>query len=175
MTCIVGTVENGRVWLGADSAGVDPDTRALEIRRDPKVFRNGVYVIGVAGSWKANQFLRFAEIPDPGQYAKWTRAEPPDGEPWICNHLMKWIRENAPPAELLIGFAGRIYHVYGHEQVSMEKLDFDAAGSGAQIARGALYALTTTPQSAPMVRLNIALEAAERFCADVRGPFQFVT
>ena len=40
MTCIAGFVENGTVWMGADSAGVGGDD-GLTVRADRKLFRNG--------------------------------------------------------------------------------------------------------------------------------------
>lgn len=43
-----------------------------------------------------------------------------------------------------------------------------AVGCGDQIARGALYGTQMQP---PKERIRIALEAAERFSAGVRGPF----
>ena len=37
--------------------------------------------------------------------------------------------------ELLVGFRGRLFHVYGTSQVSEEIVDYEACGSGAQVAR----------------------------------------
>lgn len=44
MTCIVGLAHGGKVYLGADSAGLAGDE--LTPRRDPKVFRVGEFVFG---------------------------------------------------------------------------------------------------------------------------------
>jgi hypothetical protein len=50
MTCIVGLVDGGRVWLGGDSAGVSGWD--LTVRADRKVFRNGPYVMGFTTSFR---------------------------------------------------------------------------------------------------------------------------
>ena len=42
MTCIVGLVEKGNVYIGGDSAGVGG--YSLTVRADRKVFRNGDFV-----------------------------------------------------------------------------------------------------------------------------------
>lgn len=39
MTCIVGLVNKGKVFIGADSLGSDGFTQ--QVRKEPKVFRNG--------------------------------------------------------------------------------------------------------------------------------------
>lgn len=57
MTCIVGMVEGGRVWIGGDSAGVAE--LELTVRADEKVFTNGPYVFGFTSSFRMGQLLRY--------------------------------------------------------------------------------------------------------------------
>jgi hypothetical protein len=61
MTCIVGIAENGRVYLGGDSAGVAGWD--LTVRGDPKVFQNGECVFGFTSSFRMGQLLRFSFMP----------------------------------------------------------------------------------------------------------------
>ncbi|WP_234710671.1 hypothetical protein [Sinorhizobium arboris] len=70
----------------------------------------------------------------------------------------------------LVGYAGRLFQIRGDYQVAEPVDGFDACGCGSQIALGALFASSDAP---PRERLEIALNAAERFCAGVRGPFHF--
>lgn len=58
MTCIAAWRDNGRVYVGADSAGVGGYT--LEVRSDEKVFRVGPYVIGFTSSFRMGQVLRYS-------------------------------------------------------------------------------------------------------------------
>ena len=50
MTCIVGLVENGKVYIGGDSAGVAGlDVR---MRSDEKVFTKGNMIFGYTSSFR---------------------------------------------------------------------------------------------------------------------------
>jgi len=170
LTCIAGVSENGKVVIGGDSAGVNSDGH-LQLRKDSKVFRTGDYLMGVAGSWKLGQNLRFTEFTSP----------PENLDPFnfavtiFMDELRAVVRKTDLPEdkdfELLVGFRGRLFHVYGTSQVSEEIAGYEACGSGAQVARGSLYSTDHEPHVSPEVRIKLALQAAERFCSGVRGPF----
>jgi ATP-dependent protease HslVU (ClpYQ) peptidase subunit len=83
--------------------------------------------------------------------------------------LRETLRDCSEDFEALVGLRGRLFHLYGTGQVSEEILDYDACGSGAQVARGALFAQQSTMPARE--RVKGALEAAERFCSGVRSPF----
>ena len=57
MTVIVAVRDGGKVLLGADSAtgGGYDCTASVE----PKLFRNGVFLFGITGSWRLGQLLRY--------------------------------------------------------------------------------------------------------------------
>jgi len=58
MTCIVGLVENGKVYIGGDSAGV----AGLDIttRKDEKVFQKENMIFGFTSSFRMGQILRYS-------------------------------------------------------------------------------------------------------------------
>jgi hypothetical protein len=174
MTAVVGLVHNGTVHLGGDSAGVSGWD--LTVRTDPKVFTNGPYAIGFTTSWRMGQVLRWAFKP----------PKPP------ADHLDKFMsttlvdaardalkaagfarkdREQEEGGTWLIGVVGRLFTVHGDYQVAESADGYTAVGCGAQVAHGVLYA---TPGLPPRRRLQLALEAAERHSAGVRGPFNYV-
>jgi ATP-dependent protease HslVU (ClpYQ) peptidase subunit len=63
MTCIVGMVENGKVYIGGDSAGVSGFD--YHIREDQKVFQNGDMIFGFTSSFRMGQLLQYSlKIPD---------------------------------------------------------------------------------------------------------------
>lgn len=170
MTCIAGVVSNGKVWIGGDSAGVNSDGH-LQLRRDSKVFQNGEYLIGVSGSWRVNQILRFSPLPafvagyDPFQLM---------AQDFMLSLKKRLLDCPELDFDLLVGFRGRLFHIYGTSQVSEEIAGYEACGSGAQVARGAMFACEDI--GAPAVNLvRIGLEAAERFCSGVRGPFTILS
>jgi len=165
MTVIVGVIgPDGTVTMGADSAGV-ADGR-LEIRKDAKIFRNGPYLIGCTGVWTAGQRLQFARLPEPkGELFKHmvTKFVP----------RLQLLLKGLDDYSMLVGVAGRIFHIYDDLQVAEVVEGYAAAGSGAQVARGALWVLQYREK--PEVKILTALYAAQRYCTDVRGPFTILS
>jgi hypothetical protein len=174
VTAIVGLVDNGRVLLGGDSAGVN--SHQLTVRRDTKTFTNGPFVFGFTDSFRMGQILRYAFTP----------PAPPadvDLDAFMCTTFIdgvrqalldgRWARVDQAQVQggvFLVGVAGRLFRVDGDFQVG-EPLDgYDAVGCGEDFALGALHATAGAGMPAGM-RVLTALKAAERHCAGVRGPF----
>ena len=61
MTCIVGLVHEGVVYIGGDSAGVGG--MSLTVRADEKVFQNGEFLMGFTTSFRMGQLLRYSLKP----------------------------------------------------------------------------------------------------------------
>jgi hypothetical protein len=176
MTCIVGLVHDGRVYLGADSAGTD-SALGLVVRADRKIFRNGDFVIGFTSSFRMDQLLAFNFNP----------PKPRAGVDVMAYMVTDFIDaararmkeggytkvENAVErgGTFLVGYAARLFHIADDFQVGESAHGFDACGCGDAIALGSLYA--TRALSNPGTRLQDALEAAETFSAGVRRPFYF--
>src|ERR1035441_4894340 len=57
MTCIIGFKDKNGIYIGADSAGSGGNI--ISVRKDEKVFVNGPFIIGIAGSFRMGQLLRF--------------------------------------------------------------------------------------------------------------------
>ena len=174
MTVIAGLVDSGQVLIGGDSAGVSG--YQLTVRRDSKTFTNGPYVLGFTSSFRMGQIIRYSFLPP---------APPADGdlETFMCSGFVDALRQSLldggwariEQAQIqggcfLVGVQGRLFRVDGDFQVG-ESLDgYDAIGCGDDLALGALYATADTGMSAEG-RVMLALRAAERFSAGVRGPF----
>lgn len=182
MTAIVGLVHAGRVHIGGDSAGVSG--WEITTRADTKVFRNGPFVFGFTTSFRMGQLIRWSL----------TAPEPDDDlDRFMCTTFVDSIRaclkaggwakkdnDREEGGRFLVGVRGRLFKVDTDYQVG-ESLDgFAAVGAGAEIALGALYA-THNPRVAalrdisPQDHLGVALQAAERFSAAVRSPFEFIS
>lgn len=174
MTAIAAIVQDGRVLIGGDSAGVDG--HELVVRADAKVFTTGPYVFGFTSSFRMGQLIRYAfEPPEPG----------PDLSRFMVTGFVDALREclkdggwatkeneQESGGTFLVGVHGRLFGVEDDYQVAEPADEFAAVGCGAHLALGALYAtrdLGLTPQD----RLERALQAAERFSSCVRGPFTF--
>ncbi|WP_326677681.1 hypothetical protein [Streptomyces sp. NBC_01237] len=176
MTVIVGLVHKGRVHLGADSAGISG--LQLTVRRDPKVFRNGPYVLGFTTSFRMGQLLRFAfEPPHPTgdldrfMVTTWTDALR------TCLKDGGWARrdsEQEQAGDFLVGVAGRLFTIHSDYQVGEPADDYAAVGCGDELALGALHA-TASLDLSPRHRLTAALAAADHHSAGVAGPYIYAS
>jgi hypothetical protein len=174
VTVIAGLVDKDTVLLGGDSAGVAG--YQLTVRRDAKTFVNGPYVFGFCGSFRMGQLLRHAFTP----------PAPPDGvdvEQFMSTVWIDAVRQALKDGgyaqvhegvesggTFLVGVRGRLFEVHSDYQVG-EALDgYSAVGCGDDVALGALYATANAAMSGED-RVVLALRAAERHSAGVRGPF----
>lgn len=158
MTCIAALIHNGKVYIGGDSAAIADD--AVEIRTNPKVFRNGDYVLGFTGSYRTGQLLQYVDFEAPG-------AD-------VMAHLVKVIVPQLKAItctddidELIIGCRGRLFKISADYSVA-EYANYTAAGGGEPYALGRLHGSLGPPD----VRIIAALEAAQEHCASVRAPFR---
>jgi len=175
MTCIVGIAHEGKVIIGADSAGISGlDKR---IRVDCKAFVNGDLIFGGTSSFRMLQLLKFSLVPPPitegtDPYAYAVKALVPairqclkDGG-WA---KMENSREEG--GRFIVGFRGHLFTVFEDYQVAEEIGSVAAVGCGEAYALGAMHALIDRP---PMDRLEAGLNAAVHFSAGVAPPFYFV-
>jgi len=177
MTAIVGLVHNGAVHIGGDSAGVSG--LSLTVRADVKVFTNGPYVFGFTTSFRMGQLIHYAvdpPVPDPADLDAFMATKFIDAIR-DCLKAGGWAKKEAEREEggcFLVGTCGRLFSVASDYQVGEAADGYAAIGSGDELALGALYATAAT-KMAPRKRIELALHAAERFSAGVRGPFRFAS
>lgn len=176
MTCIVGIATNGKVTIGGDSAGVSG--LDLTVRSDEKVFKNGEFLFGFTSSFRMGQILRFSFTPP-------ARSEGTEDYKYLTTTFIDAVRaalkaggyaSNKDGAEIggtfLLGYRGKLYQVYSDYQVASTADEFAACGCGEKIALGSLWTSRKHGDSAQ--RIRVALRAAERFSAGVRGPFTII-
>lgn len=172
MTCIVGLVDNGRIYMGGDSAGVSG--LSLTIRRDEKVFQNGEFLIGFTSSFRMGQLLRYKLSPP-------TRHPDTDTYQYMATEFIDAVRqclkeggyakkenEVEEAGMFLVGYQSELFFVDSDYQVGRGSNPYHAIGCGQDAALGVMYA---TEGRLPMERIKLALQAAERFSIGVRGPF----
>lgn len=178
MTAIVGIVEDGKVWLGGDSAGVGG--LSLQTRSDPKVFKNGETGIGYTSSFRMGQILEH-HLTMPTPY------ESEDGMPYMVKRFVPSVKHALKEhgfqttrdgqdagGTFLVGYRGELYEVEDDYQVARVRQTYHACGCGRDLALGSLF---TTEQFdlRPRDRINMALSAAAEFSAGVRGPFHVIS
>ena len=172
MTCIAGIECNGVVWMGGDSAGTAGNMHQ-RIRGDKKVFIKGDFIFGFCGSFRVGQLLQYnLELP--------AQPEGKEDFAFLVNEFVNAVKsclkaeegEDAAPY-FLFGYKGKLYGMQGDYQVSKAEEGFDAVGSGADIAIGALH--TNKAVKSPKKRLLQALEASALNNAAVRPPFTILS
>lgn len=176
MTCVVGLVQQGRVYMGVDSAAVQGWTRRAS--RVSKVFRRGPFLIGYTTSFRMGQLLEHHLVVKP-------QAEGQSDMAFMVTQFIEAVRvllkekgftkvesNTEKGGQFLVGYKKQLYSVDSDFQVGHQSEPFDAVGSGAEFALGAMKALEKT---APQRRIRRALEIAAHFNMGVCAPFSIKT
>lgn len=172
MTCIVGLVHRGTVYIGGDSASVQGWTS--RVTRLPKVFRVGPFLIGYTTSFRMGQLLQYGltvrmRRPDEGEMDFMVTEFAERVRLLLKERGVAKVEANAESGgQFLVGYHGRLFSVQQDFQVNEMADGYDAVGSGAEYALGALKALDRSP---PVVRLRRALEVSAHFNMGVSAPF----
>lgn len=179
MTCIVGVEQDGVVYVGGDSAGMEAWSLAICGRADEKVFvtDSGEFIMGFCGSFRIGQLLRYALNPPEQSQKKNDMAymvvDFVDAVRAMQKEKGSMKKENELEehnAAFLVGYKGHLYFVESDFQVGRPIEGYAAIGCGAQIALGAMFATRNSDIAAPN-RIELALTAAAEYSAGVRGPF----
>lgn len=177
MTAIAALVtKDGTVWIGGDSAGVDGNY-GLRVRKDPKVFINGPFIMGFTTSFRMGQLLHYTFSP----------PKQPKGmgvDKFMNTIFIEAVRsclkdggfaEKENDAEsggtFIVGYKGRMFTIGSDYQVGFPLQPFAAVGCGDDLCQGSLHSTDKLKVEDPKTRIKMALEAAESFSAGVRGPY----
>lgn len=179
MTCIVGLVERGTVWIGGDRASV-ADSHYLTHCGMPKVFRRGHFLFGYTSSFRMGQLLQYRlALPDlPTEL---------DFDEFMATAFVDAVRDclrdggyttidnnKEETGTFLVGVEGRLYRYDDDHQIIRPHCNFDACGSGISVSLGAMHA-TANLKLKPERRLDLALTAASQFVTSVSPPFDILS
>ena len=187
MTCIVGLVDQGKVWMGGDSAAVS-DSFTMS-RKDPKVFKNGDFIFGFTDSFRMGDLLQHSlVVPPPGDDG-YTRE-------YKCTDFIAALRlclieggfsevdNNVETGgNFLVGVGDKLYEISSDYQVGQYINDYMCVGCGDNHAMGALYAIEVLSPDitrkglipTPEDKVKIALAAAAEFSWWVKEPFHVIS
>lgn len=186
MTCIVGMVNEGKVYIGGDSAGVF--SYDIVVRKDTKVFTVKTKyveseveaVFGFTSSFRMGQILMMhlvlPEYDEEDPYVYMVKSLIPEIINVFEEHKYATNNNgNLTGGEFLVGFKGRLFLIGDDFQVG-ESIDcFDACGCGEVCARGAIAAtVLNCPDMKPEDHIRNALSIAEKYNGGVSGPFNMV-
>lgn len=177
MTCIVGIIKKGKVTVAADSAGVCG--LDITIRKDPKVFKVGEFIIGCTSSFRMIQLLRFSFKP-PAVHAD------VDIYQYMCTVFVDALRECfkrggfsqkdkdvESGGTFLVGYKGRLFKIGDDYQVGEAADGYDSCGCGQSFALGGLDAMDVKLSAEEALRRS--LEIATKRSGGVRPPYIFET
>ncbi len=174
MTCIVGLTHKGKVYIGADSAGVAGLN--LQVRSDCKVFTNREFAFGFCGSFRMGQLLRYSfkpplRDPDTDLYTYMVTAFIDEVRKTLKDGGYAEKKDNTEKGGFfLVGHAGRLFYIEADYQVGEAATPYNATGCGAPFAMGSLFSSKGDAEK----RIREALDSAEANSAGVRGPFHVV-
>lgn len=180
MTVIIGYVSKEKVYIAGDSAGISGNS--ILIRKDPKVFKNGEFIMGFTTSFRMGQLLMSSKL----KVSKQKKSET-DYHFMITTFIDAIIacfkdggyiqkeNESLIGGTFLVGYKGKLYNISSDFQVGETEDNFDAVGCGDDIARGAMYILEKHTSLQPEEKLKLALEAVNRFSTGVAPPFNIVS
>jgi ATP-dependent protease HslVU (ClpYQ) peptidase subunit len=174
VTCIVGVEHEGKVVMGADSAGVAG--LAITIRADTKIFQNGEFLMGFTSSFRMGQLLRYSLVPPVPH--DW------DLDRFMATEFVTAVRDclrdggfvrNDSGVEtggvFLCALRGRLYRIDSDFQIGRSVDNYEAVGCGEEYALGSLFG---SGELTPTERVTLALEAAAHHSAGVIAPFHLV-
>lgn len=176
MTCIIGCVHNGEVYIGGDSLAVR--NYLTKTINDEKVFIKGKFIFGFSGLFRAGQVIKYNfKIPN-------QKKNQSDMEYMVSSFTeacRKCFRKYGLETELedgekvncdfLVGYKGKLYNIQPDYFVEIIKEEYNVVGSGAEVALGVMFA---TPNLSPKERITMALQCASKYNAGVAPPFHIL-
>lgn len=173
MTCIIGLVENKKIYLGSDSlTGSD---REVCISGSSKVFKIDDFVIGTSGYWSSNITSRYKFKPPTNHLSDDLEYMFTVFAPKLKKLLrtQKCIEEDEFE-QVLVGYKNKLYTFETTSQrcyVLSHQDGIAAIGSGQDFAIGAMHALKNLQ---PKQRILKSLEVTQQLNRDVRPPFHIL-
>jgi ATP-dependent protease HslVU (ClpYQ) peptidase subunit len=177
MTCIVGLVHDGKVFMGGDSAATINNT--VQVSCDPKVFLKGEFLFGYSGDHRFGSILRFAFTPP-------AIAEDEELDCYMAvefvNELRKALRQcgyltinnsvESSESRMLVGLRGHLFYVDPIFATHRARDGFNAIGCAEEAALAVMHATKEMPAAE---RVELALVIASRLVEGVRPPFTILS
>jgi ATP-dependent protease HslVU (ClpYQ) peptidase subunit len=177
MTVIAAVVDDSKIFMGCDGISCKDDW--IVTNNQKKVFIKGNIVFGCAGPTRLGTILQYyLDIPlhpnnmPPLEYLSTLFV----GAVRSVLKMQGYLRvynsvEDIESGTILIGYKSGLYMMCSDFAVVEIPEQYAAIGSGSNEALGSLF--TSQGRRMPAAeRVHVALQAAERFDRNIRGPFQ---
>ncbi len=189
MTCIVGLVSKGEVYLAADSLGSGNGVK--QEYKTPKLVKLDIFEkkdlslakiplgIGYTTSYRMGDLLRYNFTPptievgeDENEYL--VKEFIPALIECFDEHSFARTKEgNKSGGNFLVGIRGRLFIVQDDFSVLEPELNFASVGSGQEFALGSLYAYMKISLD-PVEKVHAAVDAAIEFSTTVGGTVDYI-
>jgi hypothetical protein len=175
MTVIVGKNSGSTTWMCGDASA--SNDHSIEIRLEPKVWKDGHWLLGVTPSFRMAQILETAldldgSLPCPANCS--TKQLVEELVPLLHSLFRSEPCASEEGWKILIGGQGRLWDIQDDYSISRVRTSA-AIGSGSDYALGALHVMENNISSYnPIIPRNQCLYAcfaAAKHCISVQGPF----
>ncbi len=168
MSCIIGLVQDGKLYMASDGIATTADGEKRPIVAT-KIHWNGNYLIGYSGGVRTGQLVAEGKLfAPPKEIINFPEA--------IREHLQEHGSMMVDDAQLhiqncnfLIGYEGKLWEILVDFQLNEVYGEYTAIGSGAAYAMGSLF--STKDEQDPEKRLTLALQAACEYDMSCGLPF----
>lgn len=171
MTCVAAIAKEGKVYFAGDRAASEGNY--IVAIDKPKIWKNGKYIFGFAGTFDAQIIQYNFNPPEPeGNLDKFMHTK---FLKYLKGFYAEWdLGGKDSELSLIIGIKGKIYEheAEGLTMISYDK-DYIVIGSGAEYAMGSLH--STRNHKDPKRRLALALDAACDLSNSCLGPVDFLS
>lgn len=172
MTCIIGLEHNGVVYIGGDSQASNGVRKGAS--RVRKVFHTGNFLIGATSSYRMINILRYnLAVRDQNAnesdeeymvtaFVEASRTAFKSGGYTYIDNSREW------GGDFLVGYKRTLYVIQTDFQLNHYDEGLYCAGSGYEVAWGAMLALEDMP---PKKRIKTSLEIAGKVAVGVGAPY----
>ena len=184
MTCVVGLVKSGKIYMGSDSSAVDVSGGHIFAQKNPKVFMVGQYGIAFTDSFRMGQILQYDWTPpkftgnsrtlDKFMRTKFVESIKEAFKAGGYGNIGNQSESEDSGGVFLIGVkgTGRLFYMDDDFQIGENILPYYAEGIGMDFALGSLFSTQTMRD--PIKRLEVALASASQFSIGVCPPYHFI-
>ena len=171
MSCVVGLIDKGKVWMGADGIATTDEGEKRPIKT-VKLISNGPYLFGFSGKVRPGQLLQPHYFDPPPNI-----LDLPDALIELYGEKGCLITTDEQTSvilnNILIGYKRKIYEILLDFQLNEVIGGFTAIGAGCLFAFGSLHtSFKLAPDMDPKERIKLALETASEYLTSCGPPYE---
>ncbi len=170
MSCVIGLIEDGHIYLGADGFATTEEGERRPIITK-KIIKNKGYLMGYTGSVRTGQIINPHDFVPPDNIDDLSES--------MRQHLYargcvvtNEVNLQMIACNFLVAYRERLYEILMDFQLNEVLGNFTAIGSGAPYAMGAMHILNRTKLK-PIDKLETALKAASTYHTTVGPPYEY--